>query len=127
MANSALEDEGLGDLVKDAIKDVEELVKIEIALAKQEIRYDVEKLKTAFILFGIAAVGAILGLSMALVALLIGIGGGVAAALALSALLFGVALVVGAIGYRMIPSAPVPERTAENVEHQARMLKERIA
>jgi hypothetical protein len=128
MAKSAhADDTGIGDLVKNAIDDVQELVKIEIALAKQEIKHDTTRLKSAAIAFGVAAAGGILALSMLLVALLIAIGGGAAAAIAIAAILLGSSVIAGAVGYRLIPRDPGPEKTVENVKKQTRLLTERVA
>ena len=36
-------------------------------------------------------------------------------------------IIAGAVGYRLIPRAPGPEKTAKHAQAQARILKERIA
>jgi hypothetical protein len=118
---------GVGHLLKTALDDVQELVKIDIALAKQEVRHDLTKLEGAAIAFGVAAAGALLSLSMLLVALLFAIGGGAGAALVAAAALLVLTLVAGGIGYRLVPRSPVPERTVKDVEEQAAQLKARLA
>lgn len=117
----------LGDLAREAISDVEELVRIEIALAKQELSYDTRKMKDAAIAFAVAASLGLLGLSMLLVALLIAVRGGFEGALAIGLILLGLAVVAGVVGYRLIPSKPGPDRTAANIPKQTKLLKERIA
>lgn len=118
---------GIGDLVKTAIEDVQELVKIEIALAKQEVRHDTARLKGAAIAFGVAAAGVFLALAMALVAIVLAVGGGPGAALAIAAILVGTSIIAGAVGYRLIPKDPGPDKTVKHAQAQARMLKEGIA
>lgn len=117
----------LGDLVKEAITDVEELVKIEVALAQQELRHDARRMKDAAIAFAVAASLALLGLAMLLVALLIAIKGGFVGAIVMGLVLLGFAIIAGVVGYRLIPSKPGPDRTMANIEKQAKLLKERIA
>jgi hypothetical protein len=125
--NEHQEEAGIGDLVKTALDDVQELAKIEIALAKQEVRHDILRLKGAAIAFGAAALGVFLALAMALVAVVLAVGATPGAALALAAILVGGSIIAGAVGYRLIPRAPGPEKTAKHAQAQARMLKEGIA
>jgi hypothetical protein len=126
--NEPREDEaGIGDLVKTAIDDVQELAKIEIALAKQEVRHDIMRLKGAAIAFGAAAAGVLMAFAMALVAIVLAVGASPGAALAMAAILVGGSIIAGAVGYRLIPRAPGPEKTAKHAQAQARILKERIA
>lgn len=125
--NEHQEEAGIGDLVKTAIDDVQELAKIEIALAKQEVRHDVMRLKGAAIAFGAAVLGVFLALAMALVALVLAVGATPGAALAIAAILVGGSIIGGAVGYRLIPRAPGPEKTAKHAQAQAKILKERIA
>lgn len=125
--NEHQEENGIGDLVKTALDDVQELAKIEIALAKQEVRHDIMRLKGAAIAFGAAVLGVFLALAMALVAIVLAVGATPGAALAVAAILVGGSIIAGAVGYRLVPRAPGPEKTAKHAQAQAKILKERIA
>ncbi len=119
-------DGGIGDLVKDALKDAQELMKIEVALAKNEAQQDINKLKGSAIAFGIAAVGAILMLAMLLMAAALALGGAVPALIMAGVLLVwsGTAAYVG---YRLIPREAPLQDTKNHAQTQANILKERVA
>ena len=120
-------EDGVGDLLKTAMDDMQELVKIDVALAKQEMRHELTQLEGAAIAFGVAAATTLLALAMLLVALLFALGGGAGTALVMAAVLLAATMVAGMIGYRLIPRTPVPERTVKDVEKQAKQLKTRLA
>ena len=108
------EDRTLGQLVADASKDVSELVRYEIALAKAEIRADVKRGATAGGMFGAAGYLALL----ATVALVIAAGLGLAEFVApwLAFVIVAVALlllagILGLIGRSQIGKIKPPERT----------------
>ncbi|WP_437653806.1 phage holin family protein [Sorangium sp. So ce1182] len=124
--NNQAEESGLVDLVKGAIQDTQELIRIEIALAKNETKQDVSRLKNAAIAFGVAAAAAILMLAMLLVAAVLAIGGP-APALIIAAVLLVAAGIAGLVGYRLIPRDPPLDATKEHAEAQANVLKEKIA
>lgn len=113
-------------LVKEAMDEARALLKTEIALARDEAQQQIDAVKTAGIAMGSAAVAAILGLSMLLVALVMAV-----FPHALAALLTGIILLVGAgvsafIGYGRLPKKPLAQ-TQQRLEADAQVLKERIA
>ncbi|MFO0576574.1 MAG: phage holin family protein [Polyangia bacterium] len=113
-------------LVKEAMDEARALLKTEIALARDEAQKQIDAVKTAGIAMGSAAVAAILGLSMLLVALVMAV-----FPHALAALLTGIILLVGAgvsalIGYGRLPKKPLAQ-TQQRLEADAQVLKERIA
>jgi hypothetical protein len=122
----AHDEPGIVDLVQDAVKDAQELVRIEIALAKNELKTDATKLQSAAIAFVVAYTCAVLMLAMLLVAVVIAVGGA-APALILAAALFGTACSAGVIGYKLIPREAPLDDTKEHAEAQAHILKEKIA
>ncbi|AKT36779.1 phage holin family protein [Chondromyces crocatus] len=114
------------DLLKEAILDTRELVQTEIALAKEEVRGEIQRAKMAGIALGAALCAAIIGVTMLFVALALAI-----QLSALPALLIGVVLLVVAalamlLGYKAIPLKPLP-RTRARVEEDLRTLKEHLA
>ncbi|WP_437287897.1 phage holin family protein [Sorangium sp. So ce406] len=124
--NHQPKESGLVDLVRDAIQDTQELIKIEIALAKNETQQDITRLKSAAIAFGVAFAAAILMLAMLLVAAALALGGAVPALVIAGALLI-TAAIAGLVGYRAIPREPPLDATKEHAQAQANLLKEEIA
>lgn len=113
------------DLFKEAILDTRELVQTEVALAKNEIRDELQHAKRAAIGLGTAAAAALVGLTLVVVAIALAIQVG-----PLPVLIFGIGfLVVAAIaavlGYNRIPKQPLP-RTRSRLETDVRVLKEHL-
>lgn len=113
-------------LIKDAVDEAKALFKTEIALARDEARKQIADVKVAGIAMSSAAVAALLGLCMLLVALVLYI-----APQPVTALITGIVLLVGAavaglIGYLRLPKKPM-EQTQERLEIDAQVLKERVA
>lgn len=128
MAETQMNQEaGLMDLVKGAVKDAQELVKIEVDLAKNEVKEEAGKLTAAAIAFAAAFALAILTLSMLLMAVVFAVGGGAVPALAIAAVLFLITAGAGIAGYMLIPREAPLDDTKEHIEGQAQVLKERMA
>ena len=122
----AKDEGGVLDLVKGAVKDAQELVKIEVALAKNEVKQDVMKVKGAAIAFAVGFATAVLTVAMLLVAIVVAIGGP-APALVIAAILLVTSGGAGFLGYKLLPREAPLDDTKENVEKHARILKEKIA
>lgn len=118
---------GLMDLVKGAVKDAQDLVRIEVDIAKTEMKEDVTKFTSAAIAFAAAFAMGVLTLAMLLVALIFAVGGGAVPALAIAAVLFVITAGAGVAGYMLIPREAPLNDTKEHVEGQAQVLKERMA
>ena len=120
-------DESLGTLFADASRDLSELVRSEIELAKVEIKLNVRNGVAGGAMFGAAAV---LG-ALALILLLISAAYGLVAAgldpsiafLVVAAALLAVAGVLAFIGKRAIAKLGPPERTIRTSKHTAAFLK----
>lgn len=113
-------------LIKDAVDEAKALFKTEIALARDEAKTQIAEVKVAGIAMSSAAVAALLGLCMLLVALVLAI-----APQPVTALVAGTVLLIGAglaglIGYLKLPKKPL-EQTQERLEIDAQVLKERVA
>lgn len=113
-------------LVKDAVDEAKALFKTEIALARDEAKKQLAAVKVAAISMSIAAVTAILGLALLLVALVLSIFPQPVTALITGGVLLAAAVASGLIGYTMLPKKPM-EQTQERLETDAQVLKERIA
>ncbi len=121
----ALEEASTADLVREALDEAKELVKIEVALAKDEAKKEVAQLKRAAIGFGISLVFSLLFLTTLAMALVLALGGTALVALAVG----GGFLLVGGIaayaGYAMLPKKPL-ERTRHRLETDMNQLKEHL-
>jgi len=122
------EERSLGQLVSDASRDVSELVRYEIALAKAEVQQDVKRGVTGGALFGAAA---LLGL-YATVALLIAAGLGLSEFVPawLAFIIVAVALVVIAailvlVGRSQIGRIKPPERTIRSTKETIAVVRNR--
>jgi hypothetical protein len=114
------------ELVKEALDEGKELVKLEVALAKAEMRREVAAVKASAIAFGVAAVTAILGLSLLLVALALQIDLGPVPALVIGIVLVVAAAIAGLVGYKALPRKPL-DYTKRRLETDVHMLKEHVA
>ena len=121
-------DRSLSDLLQDIIRNVQEIVRSEVRLAKTEIREEAAKTKASLVLLG---AGALTGFFAILFLLLM-----IASALALvmpnwaAALVVGAALAVAA-GVMLTGGVksfqrihPTPERTVETIEENIEWAKQ---
>src|ERR1700686_3045442 len=120
----AAEDRSLSDVLEDVIRNVQEIVRSEVRLAKTEIREEAARAKSATLLLGagaVIAIFAILFLLLVIVHALALVMPSWAAALIVGAALALVASVMLPAGVRRFKQiVPTPERTVgtikENVE-----------
>lgn len=131
MAYEREHDASMSQLISGIVGDAQELVRKEIALARQEVREEIDAAKNAGIKLGIA--GAVLAVGGLLVVL--AIAQGIADLLnwpvwAGYALVGVVLAIVGGVllsaGQRQIKSVhPVPERTVETMKENVEWIKDR--
>jgi uncharacterized membrane protein YqjE len=120
-------EEGLTDLVKEALTDAKDLVKLEVELAKTEVREDLDEIKVAAIAFVAAFAAAIIGLTMLLVALVLAIAPRPLPALIVGGVFLLIAVGVAAfVGYPHLPKKPL-DRTLTRLKTDAQILKEHTA
>jgi ABC-type Fe3+ transport system permease subunit len=98
-------------------------VRIEVELAKEEVKKEVKQAEGAGIVFGAAAAFASVCLSMLGVAIVIAAGGTAVAALIVSGSCLVIAGVAAGIGYALVPKKPL-EHSMERAETDLRQLKE---
>jgi uncharacterized membrane protein YqjE len=114
------------ELVKEAVEGARDLVKIEFALALDEVREDVIRLKRVAIWSGVTLVLANLLLATLMVALVLGLGGTAVIALALAGVLAVIAGVIAGVAYKLFPGAPL-QRTRARVKNDVNQLREHVA
>jgi uncharacterized membrane protein YqjE len=124
----AAEDRSLSDVLQDVIRNVQEIVRSEVRLAKAEIREEAAKTKSATLLLGAGAVTAIfatLFLLLMIVHALALVMPSWAAALIVGAALAvvaGVTLPAGIRRFKLIH--PTPERTVETIKENVEWAKQ---
>jgi Putative Actinobacterial Holin-X, holin superfamily III len=111
------------ELAREALADARELIRIEVALAKEELTHDLRALKVGVILGAGAVVSCLLGLSMLLMAVALTLG--VPGALACGAGLILVAVGLGAAAFAYLPKAPL-KRTRARVPAETTQIREHL-
>jgi hypothetical protein len=101
-------------------------VRIEVALARDELGHEIAAAKTSAIAFGSAAAVAVSGFTMLVVALVFALKGGWAGALVAGGILLAAALGLGLAGWSALPKKPL-ERTKGRLQADVKQLKERMA
>jgi Flp pilus assembly protein TadB len=114
-----------GELLRQTLDETKELVRLEVALAREDLRSELKQVKTAGILLGIAAALAVVALALLNVAVIIALGNTVTAALIVALLVVVEVAVFGFLGYRKLPKAPL-QRTRERLTSDVRELKEHV-
>jgi uncharacterized membrane protein YqjE len=113
------------ELVRQTMEDTKELVRIELKLAREEIRDDLLQLKTVAILLGVAAVLAVLVLSSLIVAIVIALGGTVVVALVATGVLAVGSGAMAIIARKHFPKVPL-QRTRARLKSDINQLKEHV-
>jgi hypothetical protein len=114
------------DLVREAADEAKELVRIEVALAKDEARKEVKEIEGAAAAFAVAAAALIVCLALLAVAIVLAVGATVPAALIVAACFFVLAGIGAGVGYALIPKKPL-EHTRERVGADVHQLEEHAA
>jgi uncharacterized membrane protein YqjE len=122
----ALGEASTTDLVREALDEAKELVKIEVELAKNEVKKEVGEIKTAAVGFAVALAASFVFLSLLAVALVLALGGSPLAALGVAAGFLVLAAAAGYAGYAKLPKKPL-EQTRHNLRNDVNQLKEHIA
>jgi uncharacterized membrane protein YqjE len=121
-----LEDASTAELVREAMDEAKELVRLEIALAREDVKEELAQLQHAAIGLGIAAGASLIVLCLLAVALVLALGGTALAALGVAGGFLVVGGIAGYIGYGMLPKNPL-EKTRHRLENDVNQLKEHIA
>jgi uncharacterized membrane protein YqjE len=114
------------DLVREAFDELRSLLRTEVALARDELRREVERAKTAAISLAVAALLGALALGTLLVAFAVYIFPSALPALIVALALFIAAAVAAAVGLSTRPRDPLHE-TRERLRTDVQLLKERVA
>jgi uncharacterized membrane protein YqjE len=123
----ALLDRSLTDVLQNIIRNVQEIVRAEVRLAKTEIIEEATKAKTAGLFLGVGAVAAIfatLFLLLTIVYALTRVMPDWAAALTVGAALAIVASIVLSTGVKRFKEVRAPERTVETIKENVEWAKQ---
>ena len=124
-ANVPREELSTTALVKEALDEAKELVRVEVQLARDEVKTEVKQAEGAAIGFGVAAACSMLFLSMLAVALVLALGGTALAALIVAGGFLVVCGVSAFVGYSLIPKKPL-DGTRKRLESDVHQLKEHV-
>jgi len=124
----AAEDRSISDVLQDILRNVQEIVRSEVRLAKTEIREEAGKAKSSAVLLGVGAVTAM----FAMLFLLLTIVHALAlvmprwtAALIVGSALAVVASVILTAGIRLVKQInPTPKRTVETIKENVEWAKQ---
>ena len=122
----ALEEASTADLVREAIDEAKELVRIEIEIAKNEVEKEIAQAKKAAVGFGVALAAGVLVLCLLAVALVLALGGTPLAALGVAGGLLVIGGAAAFAGYSLLPKKPL-EVTRHRLKSDVTQLKEHIA
>jgi len=125
-SHALLEEASTADLVKEAMNEAKELVQLEVALAKEEVKEELVQVKHAAIAGGIAAGAGLISLSLLAMALVLALGGTALVALAVAGVFLVIAAGAGYAGYAMLPKAALG-KTRSRLQNDMNQLKEHIA
>ena len=121
-----LEAASTADLVREAMDGGRELVRLEVALAKEEMKAELKQVQRAAIGMGVALASLVLVLCLLSVALVLALGGTAVVALLIAVVFLVIGGIGGLVGYGMLPKSPL-ERTRHRLEKDVNQLKEHIA
>ena len=121
-------DRSVSDVLQDIIRNVQEIVRSEVRLAKTEIREEAAKTKSSGLLLGAGAVAAIFALLFLLLTIVYALAlvmPNWAAALIVGAALAVVASVIFTAGLKQFKQIhPTPERTVETIKENVEWAKQ---
>jgi hypothetical protein len=118
--------EPTGQLVREALDEMQQLVRLEVALARDEVTTELARAKTAGIVLGAAAALGICGLALLLVAIAAAFSTLWLAALALGGTLLFASVALGYGAWKAMPPRPLGQ-TKERLQSDLKQLRERVA
>jgi hypothetical protein len=114
------------DLVREALDESRELVRLEVALAREELKSELSRARESAVALGTAAGLGLSGFAVLLVAIALAFPIPWLAAVILGAILLAVCGALAFAGYKALPRSPFGG-TKERLESDLKKLRERIA
>jgi hypothetical protein len=112
-------------LLREALDQARELVRLEVALGRHEIKGEIARTKASGIALSSAAAAAIASLSLFMVAIALSFSVQWLSALVIALVLLAMAAGLGLTGYKLLPKRPIPE-TTRRIGSEWGQLKQRI-
>jgi hypothetical protein len=112
-------------LLKEAFDGTKELVRIEIELARADVKDETRRSKRAAIAFAFALAATLVGICLLSVALVLALGAAAHVALLVAAGFFLAGLGAALAGYTLLPKAPLG-RTRDRLQLDANQFKEHL-
>jgi uncharacterized membrane protein YqjE len=114
------------EVVREALTDARELVRLEVELAKNDVISEAKALARAGIGFGVAAVFSLVFLCLLAVALVLALGGTIGAAVGVAGACLLVGVAGAGVGYALLPKKPL-DSTRHRLEADVRHMKGHVA
>ncbi len=117
---TSLDEVPIPELISRALTEVKDLARVEIELAKEDVRSEAKGAVRAAIGFGVGAAAGILAVGLLLLALVLAVGSAPWVPLLLAAGFAVLAAAGGAVGYAWLPKAPLEptrRRLVSDVDH----------
>jgi hypothetical protein len=114
------------ELLREAMDEARELIRLEVALAKDEVKREAVATKNAGIAFGIGGGVLLVGVTLLFVALALAIFPGPIPSLVLGLVLVAAAALACVAGMKLLPKRPLAE-TRRRIESDVERVKERVA
>ena len=114
------------ELIREVLGDTRELVRIEVALARDELGHEVASARTSAIAIGIAAVAFIAAFAVFMLAIVLALKAGWVGALVVGGILLAAAISLGFVGWSALPTKPLAQ-TKGRLQANVERLKERMA
>jgi hypothetical protein len=113
-------------LIREALDETRDLVRLEIALAREELKAEMAHAKLGGVSLGSAAAAAVSSFTMFMVAIALAFHRSWLAALIIGGILLFMSVAMGFAGWVSLPKKPLAE-TRERIESDLKQLKERVA
>jgi uncharacterized membrane protein YqjE len=114
------------ELIRQTLEETKELARLEIKLAREEVRDDLLQLQRFAILAGVTCVLAVVTLTVLVVAVIFALGGTALGAFAVSGVLIVLCGVAALVAYRHLPKVPL-QRTQARLKADIQQFKEHAA
>jgi hypothetical protein len=119
-------EEPTAELIREALDETRDLVRLEVALAREELKAEIAHAKLSGISLGSAAAAAVSAFTMFLVAIALAFRWSWLAALIIGVILLFLSGAMGFAGWITLPKRPMTQ-TRERLESDLRQLRERVA
>jgi hypothetical protein len=122
----AVQEPGTVELVENALRDARELMQLELALARRELKDEVSTVTRAAVGFVLGFACVVVTLALLGSALVIALGGTALVALGVAGGSLVMGLIAGGVGYSLLPNKPLA-KTRRHLSDDYKQLKEHLA